>query len=500
MKIILLFTLFLLSLGYAQEDQEMRFAGDHKTVGTPFLTPLSISPNGTIHIGSSSEAITLAPMIQFGAQFSSAQYIEPLLQEEFSLGPIDKSLRLIEVQRVRIEAGLGPAALLAGGAFALGIAPYKGAVQVTVRLKSDDKLKLPMIGWPRKFNDLKKWRLDDYGRFQTYGGIQALAGFSIGPASILRGLIGVQSQFVVELKKLSDRKIMLKLSEEKMNKRQLRFGPMVSDLTFAHYKGKRLSAEFMLDLENKLHHELFQAALKGNLNRLQEELNHEEHRLNWEGFEKEAYVGIPLAVGKKVYHGSYDLDEDGEEAAVDILGSKNSGVLLPSRHHQRFVYQTDDGLILYWISEMDRVNQKALEKNFIKHGRSLGLKGFDTEIPSEVKLGSVISQLTLGFSRAELISLGKIKEEGLQEDYRLRCEETELKCKSTKHRRKILAKFKDALTKPFNELHQEIGIILVKEPALVYSILRQLRLEKRVYFKFLSENYQSLEGSAPVQL
>jgi hypothetical protein len=42
--------------------------------------------------------------------------------------------------------------------------------------------------------------------------------------------------------------------------------------------------------------------------------------------------------------------------------------------------------------------------------------------------------------------------------------------------------------------------LLMEEPALIYAYVKSLNLKKRVYFKFLNQKFQSLEGTALIGL
>src|SRR5690606_20372313 len=122
------------------------------------------------------------------------------------------------------------------------------------------------------------------------------------------------------------------------------------------YRGRRLTAQFVLDLSDNLHHDLYLEALKGNLELLQTTLPHEQQGLAWEGDDKSYYYGIPWLIGRTKNHGHYVLTEDGELSELDVIGKRNNGILSPMRNHQRFVYQTDEGVVLYWLNEMKKVN------------------------------------------------------------------------------------------------------------------------------------------------
>jgi hypothetical protein len=43
-----------------------------------------------------------------------------------------------------------------------------------------------------------------------------------------------------------------------------------------------------------------------------------------------------------------------------------------------------------------------------------------------------------------------------------------------------------------------LSLVERKAPALIYSLVKVMKYKKEVYFKFLSESFQSLEGSSPI--
>ena len=63
-----------------------------------------------------------------------------------------------------------------------------------------------------------------------------------------------------------------------------------------------------------------------------------------------------------------------------------------------------------------------------------------------------------------------------------------------------MEKVKDLLQRPWEDMKKQMGLLLVEQPALIYAMMKVKNAKKDVYFKFLSENFQSLEGSSPVEL
>lgn len=81
-----------------------------------------------------------------------------------------------------------------------------------------------------------------------------------------------------------------------------------------------------------------------------------------------------------------------------------------------------------------------------------------------------------------------------------RCVEERLSCRNKVKLRAIMIRLSESLRLSGKEYRASLGKLMVKEPALIYAVVHGLRLKKEVYFKFLSEKFQSLEGSGPIEL
>src|SRR5690606_3298512 len=158
-------------------------------------------------------------------------------------------------------------------------------------------------------------------------------------------------------------------------------GPHIGQITVANFTGRRFSAEFVLDTNNSEHHELFEKALEGNLSEVQERLPHTLQKVTWEGRDRQLYYGIPAVIGRVRSAGHYDLNEDGVDTELDFIGSQTRGFLTPHRLYQDFVYQTDEGMVVIWSSEMNKTSEKAFKSRFLSKGKIIGVKGFDRDLP-----------------------------------------------------------------------------------------------------------------------
>ena len=498
---MLVLLLVLTSLVHAQDNLDVRFLSTQRTTGTPLSIPIYISSSGELSLFTSSDSKDLSfnPRLQAGFSKATIEYSQPVVINRFNFYPLQRNLGWIEVKRSRIEAGAGIAGALKK-TLTVGLVPYKGAMQTIVRHKASKEEKSLAFKMPRELADLDQWNEGDYGTFQTYGGIQVFAGVKNGIIDLASISMGIQNQFVIEMKKISEDEIELNLAEENLKRRQLVVGPIISDLALADFKGKRLITSFKLNIRDNRHHNLFKAGINGNIKLLQQELPFESQRITWEGSDRSFFIGIPAVVGKQNTSGHYVMDEDGVETELSIKGNRNKGFLRPLRNHVNYVYQNEKNIVIVWTSEMNKADEKAVEKNFFSKGRTMGVRGFDREIPEDEKFGSVVSQIGVGISQNEVHTLKFVNPEQIRELLLARCEKENLSCRKDGNLRKIMNKLKLLLAKPWDDMKGDFGLLLLKEPALIHSIVKSMKLKKDVYFKFLTEKYQSLEGSTSIEL
>jgi hypothetical protein len=501
MKLILCFLLFISSIVSAQDSLDVRFLTTQTTAGNPYNLPISINTAGEFSFfgKGGTNLLSFSPALQTGLNRAVIQYSQPVILNRFNFYPIQKELGWIEVKRIRVELGMGLTALIKS-TFSLGVVPYKGAMQTIIRYKSSKEEKSLAFSMPKKLSELESWNLEDSGLFQTYGGVSLFAGVNLSVAEIASASIGIQNQFIVEMKKTSAETIKLVITEEDLKRRQIAIGPIIARADFANFEGNRFSVEFNLNLKNSEHHELFKKALAGEISYVQSRLPSRNQKLSWNGKDSHFYVGIPSVIGKIKDRGHYDLNEDGQETKLDFTGSRNKGFLTPLRNFQDFVYQTDEGMVVIWSSEMNRTNEDVVDERFISKGRIIGVKGFDRKAPEDTKFGSVVSQIGIHFSKKEITSLVEDQLVDLEEHLKNRCELENLSCRKEKNLNRVMSKLKQLIKEPWSKMRGEMGLLFVKEPVVIHSLIKTLQLKKEVYFKFLSEKFQSLEGSSPVEL
>lgn len=495
--------LFLFTTGalFAQESLDLRFLSTQRTVMSPFSIPVGLNTDGEISLGDerAQQDFTFNPVLQIGFTRAHIQYSQPVIINRFNFYPQQKDLGWIEVKRQRIEAGLGIGALVKD-TLALGLVPYKGAMQTLVRHKSSKSEKSLPFRMPRIADELDQWNVGDYGLFQTYGGISLFANVGVSVLNIADLSVGIQNQFMIEIKKVAESTIVLKIAEEDLKRQQITLGPFFSEAAAAQFQGEKLTYEFSLDLANPIHRDLYRDAINGDLKRLQETLPFEQQLLTWKGKDKSFYFGIPVLAGIETSTGHYDFEEDGVETELDIRGTRNKGYFTSLSNNTYYVYQNEKNILLVWTSEMNKGKAGSVRKHFFNIGNILGVKGFNREFPNEQKFGSVVSQIGLSFTREELDELREENIISIANRYYAGCVESRLSCRHEKRFNRNMRKLKALLKKSWEEMRSDFGKLMIKEPALLSSIVKTMQLKKTVYFKFLSEKYQSLEGSSAIEL
>lgn len=498
MKTLVLLLLMTTAAVFAQDELEPRFLRSHETLRTPINIPLSVTEKGDLEVlGRSEGSFFFSPITLITLQRSTINFIEPEPAREFSFIEQKSGNGWVEVKRARSDFGLGLAALMAKETLSFGIIPFQGSFQTTIRQKTEltDKRSILL---PRELRDLELWSIGDYGSFQAYGGFEITAGLNAGGLNVLSGSYGLHNQFAVEVFRFSEDCVLIKLSEDEETKRVINAGPFVADAAIGDSDSKRLTIEFRLEIHNEEHQRLYAEALKGNIKLLQETLSPTEFRSHWKGIEKRIYFGIPVVAGRSFYRGHFVKKDESKDLNVDIFSNKNSGLLTPLRVQQKFVYERDGRLLFYWLTEMKKVSTRSFEKHFLRIGRALKIKGFNQEPPHGTKFGSVIGHLSLNLEKSDIETISESEIPAIEETLKAHCEGAILSCRWLWKRKLLMNSFLSALRSHPQERTRELGKVLVKEPALIYSIIKTYGLKKKAYFRFLSEKYQSLEGAAEV--
>lgn len=492
--------LLLNSVGLAHEDLEHREIQETSVLNA--WLPFNVTDDGKVSFfkTTGSELFIFSPVIQIGAAYSKARYSLPERVEEFALEEDKTFSEWLEVHQRKYQAGLGLGVLMKN-VVKLGLVPFKGASQKIVRIADRyTKSKLPLSLLPKSLKQMESWRVGDIGTYQTYGGIELHASVGLGIIDIGSSAITIQNEFTIELKRVSIEGVSMALYEGKVNKRKLSFGTQVANLSMSNIKGRKLGAAFILNLKDNKHHELYELALAGRISELQKSLPYASQKLTFKGAIEAKYVGIPVLIGKNKRHGQFQFDADNKETTLYFSSRKNDGVFLPKRDVHRFVYFTDSRIILFWSSEMKKAKGNGLDKYFVSVGRAMGMKGFQQKIPKEQDYGTVLTQLGLTLRYDEISALKRISDAELDENYAARCEELRLNCRKEGRRLKVLRKLRNLFSAKWEKSREELGKLLIKNPALIHSLLRALRKEKSGYFFLLSSKFKSKEGMAAIEL
>ena len=503
--------LFLAQLAWAQDltqdlsrdvSRDLEFIETQNTQAMPFNVPLYVDLEGNLSLISKNPdaSVSVGPLGHVAWKKSTSHYIKPIFTDEFSFSPQDKNLGWIEVKRLRWEVGAGIAASVASNIISVGLSPYRGARQIMVRQKASREEKTPAPRLPDELTETADWNVGDRGSFQRYGGVHLYAGASYLGVNILTAGVTIQNLFGVSVNKIAPNKIRLSLNEENLNKRRLQTGVAVANSRVHFFNGKRLTTHFILNIDDELHQYLYREALKGRLHILQDKLPQEAQSMEWKGSERLAYLGIPGVAGKHFSRSEYKMDFEGEEDVIDIKTGKSSGLFVPLRNHNRIVYQTASGITLFWFSEMNKTSEEVLKKRFLTPGRVMGARGFEATIPDGTKVGSALAQMGMSFTRAELEAITPEKLEEIIAYYKERCDLLELECAKERKFSKVAKTLRGWMHKTWEDVRDKLGFLMIDEPALIHSYIKAIRLKKKVYFRFLNEKYQSLEGAAAVEI
>ncbi len=471
-----------------------------RSFGGPFTLPVTVNNQGALSLfgGNSSRSISYSPTLQVGYSTLELGYARPVRHNQFNFYPRHDELGWVDVKVERIEGGAGPAANF--GPFTAGLVVYRGSLKTTVHHKRSKDAPSRSLALPAKLRDLESWSIQDSGSFQTYGGITAFVSVAAGIIDLASATVGIQNQFLVDLRKFSAHSVRLSITEEDLTRRQVTAGITLASATFAAFRGNRFSVHFNLDLRNSTHHRFYEEALKGNVKLLQERMGETSQKVTWMGSDRLFYLGIPGLINMTTESGTVDLRQNGQETRINYRNSRTRGMLTNHRFHQDFVYQTAEGMVLLWASEMKGANGEDVDRKFLGRGRILKVRGFQRTLERRAPFGTVVTQLGIQFTKREIEGVDERNLDEVIENLRERCETEWLACDAEPRLRSIVEEFRAQFDRPWAQKRSELGKLFLREPALLYAVVKTLRLRKQVYFKFLSENYQSLEGTAPISL
>lgn len=312
----LLFLALFVSIGAFAQVAD--FLPTQKTISKPFSLPIKIDLDGKINYITGDRDLVFAPGIQIGFDKNFVQYSLPQMASEFTLIPPIESSGWMEFKRKHYDYGVGLVSIMKK-TFRLGLAPYKGARMSMRRLKVNKNwLTTDDIRLPKKLAEMDSWSVGDEGSYQTYGGIQIYAGIDIGPVNPVSATIGWQNQFIVSVQRTSQG-LTLSVKEEKLGRKSVFFGLDPVNVTVTDFNGKQLLADFKLDFKDPHHHELYEAALRGEFTKLQDFLAPEKKNLSWRGQDVSFYWGIPFLIAQTNSRGTYHIKDEKQDYLLDLM-------------------------------------------------------------------------------------------------------------------------------------------------------------------------------------
>ena len=106
----------------------------------------------------------------------------------------------------------------------------------------------------------------------------------------------------------------------------------------------------------------------------------------------------------------------------------------------------------------------------------------------------------MSFTREELEAVNPVKLEEILDNFKSRCENMNLECAKERHFNKIAKSLRTYIGKKWEGIRDGLGFLMIDEPALIHAYIKTIKSKKSVYFKFLNEKYQSMEGEAPIEI
>ncbi len=484
--------ILLIFLTFQVAAQVADFLPTQKTISKPFGLPIRVDLDGKIDYLVGDRNLVFAPGVQLGWDSNTVQYSLPEMASEFLLKSPSESSGWMEYKRRRYEYGVGLITVLQK-AFRLGLSPYKGAKFSMKRLKMDKAFETSnRIAIPEKLEEILAWAPGDEGIYQTYGGIQVFGGMDVLIFNAGMITLGWQNQFIISIQRMKD-SILLTIAEEKLDRKSFRAGIELLNGSLTQYKGKQFKASFALNFSEPSHHQLFRDALEGRLTNLEKALSPERKKIEWKGHDISFSWGIPGIIGHINSLGSYHVEDDEQDYYLEVMQNKRSGLLVSPTFHQRFVYHNEESILLMWTTDMKKSAPGKLRKHFFGPARAVGFKGFEMEL-EEKNYGTVIGEVGVVITKDDVAKFSVLDSLEVSQSLKARCEELNLSCAKDSQIRSIMKKFTGAMTREWETRKKHLGILLVKEPALLHALLKESRNTKEAYFKFLSDRYQSLEG------
>jgi hypothetical protein len=478
-----LISILFLNTTRAQHEVILSGNATEDTISSPFSLPI--------------DHASFYPTFQGNYIRNQTTYTMPIKMKSMMFTPSVDAESWLKTKTTRMEGGLGFGYELASSQILLGLNVYKGSIQSETHQVFDPKEKLH-VKYPKELNYFSEWREGDKGRYQTYGGVSVSLSAGIGIVNLLNSSVTFQSQFWLEVQKISDQKVLVAIREEKLNRKNVQVGPLVSRAQYSWLKGNQFLYKFQLDLSNTEHHRIYKEALKGNIIEVQDKVKNAHQELSWTGTLKSLYFGIPKVIGQSYNRSQYQMKIDEEDVQLAVDKKENMGFFLPSREHHDLASIEKDKLVLVWKSEMKKVKKKAFRKNIYLKTAAVAPKLLQEDlIPNEI--GQLSSIIMASVRWDQLAKMKDIPESELLDDYKVKCEEQKLKCRKNRVAKKVIKKFIKAMKAKGFDHQMDLGKLFMRTPLFFRVVMENLRESYFIKFELLMEKWQSLEGVMKVE-
>lgn len=417
--------LILLALSFtalAQVPDDLRIRGSLRKL------PLSLSIN---------------PDLQYEKSKERTLYSYPVKMVTPSLLPASHGNGWWEVRKKTKTQGIGfriPVEMKPG------LAIFKGSSQTSVRRVLTRAPAADESIFPVELGQVASWETGDSGESESFGGIIARMSFRISGLPSVTAVVGIQNSFRLTLRKLGERKAELLVAEEKLSERTIRTSVEVARLSLTRMKNRKISFRFVMDPKSLAHQKLFQSALKGDLLKLQSELESSRQSLNWVATQKKISVGVPV-VRKESWTWT-DLHYAGTKDSLYVRAKSSKGKIGLKRSRVEYALLEETGMTLHWTHEMKKMTEVRFMKFFLRPLVQLGINPESMIPPRGMKFGKVITEISVHIAR----------EEFRQENW--------------------------------HKIRRQMAVGLLNDP----SKIQKLFPGKRVRVKFWSDRLQSFEG------
>ena len=483
---MIVFLLLLIPVTNAFSQHEVILSGNdtEDTISSPFSLPF--------------DQASFYPTFQGNYIRNQTIYTMPIKTKSMVFSPSVEAATWLKSKTTRIEGGLGFGYELASSQVLLGLNVYKGSIQTETHQVNDPKAKLN-VKYPRSLYLFFDWKEGDTGRYQTYGGVSVSIAAGIGIVNLVNASITFQSQFWLEIQKLPNQKVLVAIREEKLNRKNVLLGPVVTRAQYAALKGNQFLYKFQLDLNDPHHHQVYQAALKGRIIEVQEKVKNAHQELSWTGSLKSLYVGIPKVIGISFNRSEYQMKIAQEEVQLAVDTKENMGLFLPTREHHELASIEKDKLTLVWKSEMKKVKKKAFKKNIYLKTLALAPNLLQENlIPNNI--GQISSVIMASVRWDQLIRLKSLSTDDLLKNYKEKCQGQNLKCRKNRVAKKVMKKFLKTMKAKGFDQQMGLGKLFIRTPLFFRVVMENLSEDYFIKFQLLMEKWQSLEGVMQVDV